>query len=240
MNRVLLAAGAALALMAGSAPMAAQAQDDGGAEFRATTLHLSAEGEVKAKPDQAVINVGVRVEAPTAAAALAQNRTQMNAALAALKAQGVPEADIQTSNLNLEPQYSFDKGTRHLTGYQAANTVSAKLHEMKRIGGVVDALVAAGANQIDGINFEVADPKPLEEAARRDAVRALQAKADLLAQAAGYRVQRLVRLSEGGGVQPVPMMRMAVAASAVRESTSVEPGELTVRVTVSGTYELSH
>lgn len=240
MKRVLLATGVALALAAAMTPMA-QAQDDGGAEFRATTLHLSAEGEIKAKPDLAVINVGVRVEALTAAAALAQNRTQMNATLAALKAQGVPENEIQTSNLSLEPQYNFDKGARHLTGYQAANTVTAKLHEMKRIGGVVDALVSAGANQIDGINFEVADPKPLEEAARREAVRALQAKADLLAQAAGYRVQRLVRLQEGGGATPVPMMRMAVATMAVREApTQVEPGELTVRVTVSGTYELSH
>ncbi len=238
MKRVLLATGVALALMAGMAPMA-QAQDDGGVEFRATTLHVSAEGEVKAKPDLAVINVGVRVEAPTAAAALAQNRTQMNAALAALKAQGVPESDIQTSNLNLEPQYNFDKGTRHLTGYQAANTVSAKLHEMKRIGGVVDALVVAGANQIDGISFQVADSKPLEAAAQREAVKALQAKAELLAEAAGYHLQRLVRLSEGGGNGFSPPMAAPMARMVAQSATTVEPGELSVRVTVSGTYELS-
>jgi uncharacterized protein YggE len=239
MKRVLLAAGAALALAASAVAPMAQAQDDGGAEFRATTLHLSADGEVKAKPDLAVINVGVRVEALTAAAALAQNRTQMNAALAALKAQGVPDSDIQTSNLSLEPQYNFDKGARHLTGYQAANTVSAKLHEMKRIGGVVDALVSAGANQIDGISFQVADPKPLEEAARREAVKALQAKADLLAQAAGYRVQRLVRLAEGAGFGGIAPQPVAMARMVAQSATTVEPGELSVRVTVNGTYELS-
>jgi uncharacterized protein len=236
---MILAGGVALALAtAGSIP--ALAQDDSAAAFRATTLSLSAEGEVRVQPDLAVIALGVRTEGPTAAEALSRNRDRMSPTVAALQAQGVAQADIQTANLSLDPQYFDDgKSPRRLTGYQASNTVSVRLHDMARVGPVVDALVAAGANQIDSIGFQLADPQPAEDAARREAFKALQAKADLYAQATGYRLQRLVRLSEGGGGFQPRVMAADVMAFGARKATPVEPGELTVRISVSGLYELA-
>ena len=215
------------------------AQDTGAAEFAATTLSLSADAQVQAVPDLANVQVGVRAQAPTASSAMSEQRRRMAAVFDALKAQGVADRDIQTSELSLEAQYADDgRAPRRLTGYQASNTVIVRLHDSSaRVGLVVDALVASGANEIDGVGFELADPTAAQDDARRLALRALQAKADLYAQATGYHIRRLVRLSEGGGVQPRPMAMPMMALR--RVSSPVAAGELTVEVSVSGVYELS-
>ncbi|OYX34945.1 MAG: hypothetical protein B7Y99_04805 [Caulobacterales bacterium 32-69-10] len=231
---------AALLGCAAAAPMAYAQETD--AVFRATTLNLSAFGETRIAPDQATITLGVSVQAPTAAAAMAENRTRMNATIAALKAQGIAERDIQTSGLNLNPQYVYEPNKpQRLTGYQAANDVTITVRDLARLGTVVDAVVAAGANQINGIAFGLANPRAAEDAARRAAVQALSAKAALYAEATGTRLVRLVNLSEGGGYTPQPprpMFRMA-AQSADAASTPVQPGELSVRIDVTGMYEVA-
>ncbi len=213
--------------------------DFGAAAFHASTLSLSADGEVQVRPDLATVNVGVGSDAATAAEALARNRSRMTSVVAALHEQGVAEADIQTSDLNLEAQYVDDgKSPRRLSGYHASNALTVRLHDLTRAGPVLDALVAAGADQVNGVGFALADPQAAEDQARRLAVKALQAKAELYAQATGYRIQRLVRLSEGGDAPQAPMMaRFMVAAK--RASTPVEAGELTVRAQVSAEYELT-
>ena len=226
----------------GAAPAAYAQSAESDAVFRATTLSLSAYGETRVAPDQATITLGVSVQAPTAAAAMAANRTRMNATIAALKAQGIAERDIQTSGLNLNPQYVYEPNKpQRLTGYQAANDVTITVRDIARLGATVDAVVAAGANQINGIAFGLADPKAAEDQARRAAVQALSAKAGLYAEATGMRVARLVNLSEGGGYTPQPprpMFRVqAMAAEAA--PTPVQPGELTVRIDVSALYELA-
>ena len=221
-------------------PAGALAQPDDAARFAATTLDLSAQGEVRAAPDLAVIDVGVQAQAITARAAFAQARTQMNAIFAAMHGQGIKDDDIQTSDISLQAQYADEdgKGPRRLNGYEASNTVSVRLHDLTRIGSVVDALVAAGANQINGVRFTLADPKSAEDQARRLAVRALQAKAELYAQATGYHVKRLVSLSEAGGGGPV-MPEMALSRMRAFAATPVAAGELTVRSDVSATFELT-
>ena len=215
--------------------------DGSEAEFHTTTAIFSARGEVKARPDLAVISVGVQAEGPTAADALNRNRIQMNAALAALRASGVAAVDVQTSSLDLQPQYVFDNGRpRRLTGYQADNVVTARLRNLQGVGATVDALVAAGANQINSISFEIADRGPLENAARREAVKALRAKAELYATASGYRVSRLVSLTEGeAAAPPHPLFATRMAVQGASPPSPVEPGELSVSETVTGEYELA-
>ena len=225
---------AAVLASAVAAPVLAQ---DDRAAFEATTLRLSATGEAQAAPDIATITLGVQTDAPSAAEALRQNRIQMTATLSALKAQGVMEKDIQTTGLSLNPQYVFHDGDpRRLTGYQALNNVTVTVRDLTRLGAAVDAVVAAGANQVNGIAFGLADPQTAENKARRAAMKALQAKATLYAEASGYRLDRLVSLSDtAGAVQPImvtAMRRMAVP------STPTEPGELDVAATVSAVYEL--
>ncbi len=219
---------------------AAEAQEMGAAQFTATTLNLSATGEVRAPPDLAVLSLGVQADAPTAAAAFSQARAQMNAIVATLRSRGVSAADVQTTELDLQAQYEGGDGDkpRRLTGYQATNTVTARLHDLGRVGAVVDALVSAGANRINGISFQLDDPTAVEDEARRRAVMALQAKAALYAQAMGYRLQRLVSLSDGSSGYSGPPRPVFAMRSLARPSTPVAAGELTVSASLSATYEL--
>ena len=119
--------------------------------------------------------------------------------------------------------------------------MAIRVVDLKKLGGALDAVVGAGANQINGVSFGLQNPEAAENAARREAVKALAAKADLYAQAAGYRVGRLVNLSEGGGYSPQPPMPMArmMMAKADAAPTPVQGGELSVRIEVNGFYELT-
>ena len=232
----------AAAVPAVLAQTAAPATPTAESMFRATTLNLAATGEVDVAPDMATINLGVQTEASTAEAAMQANARQMNQVMSALRRAGVAERDIQTSNLNLSAQYDYQQNEPpRLRGYQASNQVTIKVRDLARLGAAVDATVSAGANQINGISFGLSDPTAAENAARQAAVRNLQAKAELYAQATGYRVGRLVTLSEGtsySAPQP-PMPYMAMARAESKDMTPVSGGELTVRVDISGLYELT-
>ncbi len=232
---LLIAASAAApaALAQTSAPAAAPV-------VQPTTLNLSAYGETRVTPDMATINLGVNTEAPTAAGAMQANAAQMTKVIAALKRAGIADKDVQTSNLNLSAQYDYVQNEPpKLRGYQASNQVTIVVRDLAKLGQAVDATVSAGANQVNSINFGLSDPSAAENAARLQAVKALAAKANLYAAATGYKVQRLVTLSEGGGYtppSPVPMLAMARFDKA--ESTPVAAGEIAVRVDISAVYEL--
>ena len=246
MKSLLHAAALSLALAAGPlAAGAALAQTSPAAAdslFRATTLNLGAYGEVRVAPDMATINLGVIGEAPTAAAAMAANSAKMNKVMAALRKAGIADKDIQTSGLNLNPQYVYQQNEpARLTGYQASSQVTVTVRVLARLGAAVDATVGAGADQVNGISFGLADPTAAENQARLEAVKALTAKADLYARATGLRVARLVSLNEGGGYapSPPPMPMVAMARMEKADATSVAPGELRVRIDVTGMYELA-
>lgn len=208
--------------------------------FRATTISLSAYGEIRQRPDQATISLGVTTEAPTAAEAMRLNAEKMNRVIAALKKGGIADRDIQTSGLNLNPQYVYvENQPPRLSGYQANNTVSVVVRDLGKLGQAVDATVNAGATNIGGISFGLQDASGAEDAARIEAAKALQARAELYAKAMGYRVARLVTFSEGGGYSPPPPMPVfAMARAEKADSTPVEAGELKVRIDVNATFEL--
>lgn len=232
----------ALAVIAAAAGAQAQAASDADARFHATTLQISASGEVKAAPDQAVITLGVQTTDPTAAQAMADNARRMSDVVAALGRQGLEGKNVQTSGVNLGAQYDYQPSKApQLVGYQASNQVTVVVEDLARLGPALDAATAAGANEVQGVNFRLKDPEAAENQARLEAVKALQAKAQLYAGAAGYHVARLVRLSEGGGAGPRPMANMVneVVVTAARKQTPIEPGELTIHVDVNGVYELS-
>ena len=230
---------AVCAVLAISAGAHAQSAADGDALFRATTLSISAAGEVKIPPDQAIITLGVQTTQRTAAQAMADNAQRMNGVIAALRRQGLAGKDIQTSGINLSAQYDYQPNTPpQLTGYQASNQVTVTVGDLARLGATLDAVTAAGANEIQGVGFGLKEPQVAEDAARLKAVKALQAKAELYAGAAGYHIGRMVSLSEGGGVQAMPLAKVMSFARAAQATTPVEPGELTVRIDVSGLYEL--
>ncbi|HEY3888137.1 MAG TPA: SIMPL domain-containing protein [Caulobacteraceae bacterium] len=243
MKTLLRAAGLACVLLASTAVVArAQGAADPARMFDATTLSLSAHGETKVVPDEATITLGVQTQAPVAAQAMAANAERMTQVTAALRRAGIADKDIQTSNLNLSPQYVYatDQPAK-LTGYKASNDVTIRVEDLSRLGPVVDAVTAAGANQINGISFGLKDSRVAEDESRLAAVKALRAKADLYAGATGYHVARLVSLSEGGGSQPAEGQMVIVTAMrrSAAPSVPVSSGELTVGIDVNGLYELA-
>jgi uncharacterized protein YggE len=223
--------------------LAAQAQPVGppAERINGTALNISAFGEVRTAPDMATVMLGVMTQGPTADEAMRANAARMNQVLAALRRVGIAQADIQTSGVNLNPQYVYEQNQPpRLNGYQANNQVSVRVMDIAKVGAALDAAISAGGNEVQGISFGLRDPAAAEDEARRRAVRALQAKAGLYAQATSSRVGRLVSLSEGGGYQPPPPRPIAmVAAQRMKEdSTPVAGGELSVRIDVSAVYEL--
>jgi uncharacterized protein len=231
MVRLLTLAAAAAAAV----PMSATAQvaAPGAIMSDGTLLEVVAEGEATRVPDIATIRAGVVTQAQTAAAALAANATQMKSVIAALKAAGVADRDVQTANISLNPQYRYAENQPPvITGYQASNTVSVKFRDIARSGNILDALVKQGANQIDGPNLSIDQIEAAQDEARTDAVKRARARADLYARALGMRVERLVSLSEGNdGGMPGPMPMMMARAEA-KDSTQLVPGEQRVGVTV--------
>lgn len=213
------------------------------AAFQATTLTLSSFGEARTAPDQAVITMGVTTQAPTAAEALAQNRIRMTAVIAAIRAQGVAERDIQTTNLDVQPQYFHGSNGREpprITGYQVGNQVTVLVRNLARLGASVDAVVRSGANQIHGISFGLQNVEGRSDEARRRAIENVRRKAEIYAAAMGMRIVRLVNLSESGGYTPRPMAQFArMEATTDAASTPIQTGELQVRVDVTAVYELA-
>lgn len=245
MKSLFRAAGLSALILAGSAAAAAAQTSPVVADtmFRATTLNLSAYGETKVVPDMATISLGVQTDAPTAEAAIRENANKMSRVIAALKRGGLSDREIQTSNLSLSPQYVYQENLPpRLTGYQASNQVIVTVRELNRLGTIVDATVNAGADNVGGISFGLDDPTSAENAARLEAVTALNSKAELYARAMGYRVARLVTMTEGGGYSPVPPPMPYATMAAKREmdvATQISPGEMKVRVDASATYELT-
>lgn len=204
-----------------------------------TVLEVSATGRVVRAPDMATIRAGVVTQSATAAAALGDNAARMAQVIASLKATGIAARDLSTSNVSLQPQYRYaDNQPPVITGYQASNSVSVKFRDIARSGAVLDALVKAGANQIDGPAMSLSQPDAALDAARADAVKRAQARAALYAQAAGMRVERILSINEagendGGNPQPPIMARMGVSMQRADVSTTILPGETDVTATLN-------
>ncbi|TZG28662.1 SIMPL domain-containing protein [Sphingomonas montanisoli] len=227
-------------LMAAAAmPAMASAQEPVAPAIQGTRLDIVATGEVSATPDLASIGAGVVTQAPTAAAAMAENAQRMAATVAALKKAGVADRDIQTSSIGLQPQYKYaDNQPPVITGYQASNQLTIRFRDVKRAGTILDALVAAGANQINGPNLSVDHPEALIDQARVKAIAQAKARAELYAKAAGLGVKRIVSISEGSfepTPRPMPMMAMRAEKAA---DTSIEPGQQSLSISISVTFEL--
>ncbi|MDD3798897.1 MAG: SIMPL domain-containing protein [Novosphingobium sp.] len=205
-------------------------------------VELNVSETVKAKPDIATVGAGVSTRAPTAVAAMQQNARAMDAVIAKIKALGIAKEDIQTTGINLNAQYDYDRTAQQqvFRGYQASNSVSVILRDVPKVGQVLDALVAAGATDINGPSFSIDDDTAAKAQARKAAMEHARAQAMEYARMAGYSGVRLLEVSESiGHTGPVPMLRMAADAVAAAPPTPVEPGLVGTGVTVSVKYEMT-
>lgn len=232
-----------LALLLGvgalAAPAAAQQAVPIAQTITGTRLDISATGEATRVPDVALISAGVVTRAVTATEAIGQAAERMERVREALARAGIAPRDIQTSSVNLNPEYRYETNKApQLVGYSATNQLTVRFRDIRNSGKILDALVREGANQINGPTLTIDQPEAALDEARAKAVAAGKARADLYARSLGMRVVRLVSVSEGGGNYPVPPpMPMAMQARGERD-TAIEPGEQKLSVTLSMVFEL--
>ena len=227
-----------------------------------TLLVVSGEGQSRRVPDVAVFSAGVVTQGKTGGDALGANATRMDEVVKALKRASIADRDIQTSALSLQPQYSNPEQeaqirarmtrepyvapaqpqTPRIIGYEARNNVQVRVRKLDEMGRIIDTLVQAGANQVDGPSFTLDEPKAALDKARTEAVREARSRAELYARAAGLRISRIRSISEGGGYYPQPIIvtgRMAGAPPAPPPPPSpVAPGEVMLGATVSIQFAL--
>ncbi len=205
-----------------------------------TRLDIVAQGSVRRVPDIAVISAGVVTQASDARSAMATNATAMTRVITALRGAGVADRDMATAQISLSPQYRYvENQAPVVTGYQANNSVTVRFLDVAKSGAILDALVAAGANQISGPNLTIDKPESAQDEARANAIKTARARAELYARAAGLTVKRIVAISEAGEVyRPMPMVMGRNVMSDMSAKTEIVPGEQDVGVSVSITFEL--
>jgi uncharacterized protein YggE len=208
-------------------------------------LTLSGHGEVKAAPDMAIVELGTLSQAATAKSALEANTQKMTALMAMLKAAGIDDKDIQTSNFAVSPRYENStnaSGVAKVGGYDVSNTVTVTVHKLGDLGGLLDKAVTAGSNQINGIALTVAEPQAAMDEARKAAVKDALRKAGLLTEAAGVKLGPLTSMSESGTFAPVPMARgqvmMADSMAKAAAPVPVAQGEVAIAADVNMVWEM--
>lgn len=208
-----------------------------------STININTSSELKQAPDMATISASVITQSKNAKTAMAENSVRMNAALNAMKAAGIVDRDLQTSGINLQPQYVYEENKPpKISGYQVTNTLTIRVRAMDKIGNVLDTLVAQGVNNITGPNFGIDNPELGLDKAREDAMKKAIDRANLYAKVAGMKVKRVITINESGGYQaPQPMPMLMARASFSKEAamdTPVANGEMVLSIQLNVQFEL--
>jgi uncharacterized protein YggE len=207
--------------------------------IRKRAITVNGQGKVSFPPDIATIQTGVVTHRAAAADALSANSEVMNDITDLLKTFDIASKDIQTSNINVRPDYKRnERGSREneIVGYQVTNQLNVKVHNLEDLGKILDALVKAGSNQISGVAFGVDNPESLLNEARRMAVKDARSRAELYAQVAGVNVGEVLSISEGPLDFPQPMHFGRILAAESNASVPVSPGELEFQVNVNMSF----
>lgn len=236
----ILCACAAAAVLAASDASAQTAQP--GEMPRLVTM--TGQGIVQGTPDRAWVTLGVEVRDPQTAAAQEKVAVAMDHIQQRLKSLGIADAAIRTSAFNVEQDWEFLQGGRRLRGYVVSNQIEVRVDDIARVSGVLNAAIAAGANIVHGIRWDIKDRRALEQQALKLAFEDASARAEVIATASGRSLGPVqdVQENRSGDMRPMPsMMRMrAGSAGAVAEnlSVAVNPGEIDVRSVVTVTFRL--
>ncbi len=202
-------------------------------------IQVSATSTANMAPDMATVSAGVVTQGKTAREAMFGNATKMTRVFEELEAAGIEKKFITTSQLSLQPKYNYqNRQAPKIDSYEARNQVSAKTYDLDNVGAMLDALVKAGVNNINGVQFSIKDSKAAKDKAREDAIREAREKAESMAAAAGVKLGKLKSLSESGGnFNPRPTVFNGVSASR-QASTPVAAGEQAISVTVNMSYDI--
>lgn len=199
-------------------------------------------GRSSVTPDRFSFTAGVQTVANTVDDAVSENNKRVAAVIAALKAAGAQDRDLQTSNFSIYPQQDYQDGKPpRILGYQVTNSITVRSTKVADVGKLLGVAVGAGVNTSSGINFEVADPARGRDQGLRGAFDDAKAKATLLAQAAGRSLGRVLTINEGTQntpPQPYPMQRTMAMEARANADVPVEAGTQEQTYSVSVTFEL--
>lgn len=199
---------------------------------------VTGRGEIEVVPDRAVMQLGVETQAPTAAAASAENNRKQTAIIAAIRALGVPQAAIKTARFNVAPIQRYDDKSRRVVidGYAVSNIVEVYSDKLEQTGAIIDAALANGSNRVIGLDFRLKDAGPSREQALKAAVESARRQAEVAAQAAGGTVAELLELSVNEFERPMPRPMMAAMRTEAADAippTPISEGTTTVAVSVT-------
>ena len=203
-------------------------------------IAVTGTGIAKARPDTASISIGVVSDGATARVALDQNSAAMSAVNAALKTRQVEPKDIQTVDFSVRPKFKHFKDGKPpaITGYRVVNSVRITVRDLKNLGPILDQAVSLGSNRINGITFSIAEPRALEDTARKAAMDDARNKAQLYAHAGLTRLGKVLTITEDSVIRP-PSPRFARAAPrSEAASVPIAPGETKLQARVRVTWEL--
>ena len=209
-------------------------------------IAVSATGTANIEPDMAVLSLAVSREGKTAREALTKNNSAMAGVLNALKARGIEDRDLQTSNFNIQPRYFYPKpqnGTQkppRVIGYVVSNNLTVRVRNLSSLGEVLDEAVTFGVNSGGGISFSSSDPSEAVETARKNAMKEALKKAGTLTDAAGVNLGRILEISEQGGRRPIRAKAMArsLQADVAESAVPIASGENTYSITVNVRWEI--
>jgi len=244
----------ALALLLVAVPASAQQVSASLDQLAATPLvTVQISEQLRSPPDEATLTAGTESRAPTAAAALAANKLKTEHLLDAIKAAGIVPKDVQTEGVSVGADYEFEtvngRGTQHLAGYSARNTVRIKTRQIDRLVTLLDTLTAAGATNIYGPNFSIADPAPLRAEERKRAMIRGEAEASEYARIAGFRGVQLLSVQEGVsyratdvtiGERDLPVVAAPPPPPPPPPGGGIEPGQIETGVTLTLRYRMVH
>ncbi|RYG39307.1 MAG: SIMPL domain-containing protein [Burkholderiales bacterium] len=212
-------------------------------DSKLTLVAVSAHAEARSQPDVAILSTGVVSLAQDANSAIRRNSEQMTRIMSAIQGAGVAVKDVQTTGVSLNPDYQYlANRPPRIKGYYASNTVNVTVRDIGSLGGLLDSMVAAGANQINGPTFDIDDKDAVLNEARGQALAKSRTRADGYAKRLGLRVKRVVSIDETGGRAAPRLVSGGSAAveqaAATNASAPVAPGENVLGLTLDVVYEL--
>lgn len=209
-----------------------------GQAWAQSLITVTGEATIEATPDMATVSLGVTTDGATAAEAMAANTKALQAVIDRLKAAGIEDRDLQTSNLTLNPNWvGYESGsTPKIAGYVASNMLNVRVRALNSLGTVLDASIADGANTLNGITFDLSAPRPAQDEARKAAVEDAKARATLLVEAAGASLGKIVSITENAGYgSGMPMFRAEASAAPV----PVASGQIGLTSSVTISFEIA-
>ena len=202
-------------------------------------ISVSGEGEATIAPDMAVVSLAVSAKGTELGPTRDDVNARTSSVLARLRELDVADADLQAPDVEIHPEYDYRRDAQKLLGYRVSRTVTARVRALDTLGGVLDAISAAGANEVHGARMAASDPSEAEHAALAAAVEAARSSAEAIASAAGVTLGDVLRVEEAERMDmPRGAMRMAAMAESADVPTEVAAGELTVRRAVRARFAI--